>query len=53
MWNGWVTNIGIEKLTREEKGSCREARRSTDANGFVRSSKAEELRRSKGEHHRG
>jgi hypothetical protein len=53
MWNGWVTNIGIEKLTREEKGSCREARRSTDANGFVQSSKAEELRRSKGEHHRG
>jgi hypothetical protein len=43
MWNGWVKNKGIEKLTQEEKDSCREARRSTDAHHFVRSSKAEVL----------
>jgi hypothetical protein len=41
------------KLTQEEKASCREARRSTSAHGFMRSGKAEELSRSKGGHHRG
>jgi hypothetical protein len=51
MWHGWVTNIDIGKLTREEKGLCRkascgEARRSTNANGEVRNTKAEEVRRS-------